>query len=75
MIQKDKLLHFLAGAVITAAAMPISLWLALAAVILAAALKELFDWMHPSNHTADILDFFATLLGAAFIWGMYGLLH
>jgi len=59
----DKLLHFLAGAVIAAWTLPLSLPLAVAAVILAAVGKEGYDWSQGERF--DWLDVLATLGGGA----------
>lgn len=66
----DKLLHFLAGAVIGFSATEMLNWIAgILSVILAAIGKEVYDKYHP-NHTVDIYDAIATVLGGilAIIW-------
>ena len=69
MKHQDKLLHFLGGAVIEAAALlfGIPYYKGLGAVALLAGVKELYDRLHPLRHTADWLDFLATVLGGAVV--------
>lgn len=60
----DKILHFVAGAVIAGMVgyftSPVA---GFVAASLAGLLKELYDMRHPAKHTADVLDFVATLIG------------
>lgn len=60
----DKILHFIAGAVIAGTVgyftSPVAGFVAAA---LAGLIKELYDMRHPANHTADVLDFAATVMG------------
>ena len=64
MIAHDKKLHFIAGAVIAGMVgyftSPVAGFVAAALVGL---IKELYDMRHPARHTADVLDFVATVLG------------
>ena len=64
MIAQDKILHFIAGALIAGL---VGYFTAPVAGFVAAALvgliKELYDMRHPAKHTADVLDFVATVLG------------
>ena len=61
----DKLLHFAVGAAITVLFVIVtnSLALAGAAVLLAAAGREVYDAYHPDTNTADIWDVVATCAG------------
>lgn len=69
MIALDKQAHFLAGAVIvfTMAAFGY-LFLGLAVACVAAVLKEVYDGMHPEEHTKDSLDALATIAGGVYGW-------
>lgn len=64
MIAQDKILHFIAGALIAGLVgyftAPVAGFVAAALVGLA---KESYDMRHPAKHTADVLDFVATVLG------------
>ena len=64
MIAHDKKLHFIAGAVIAGMVgyftSPVTGFVAAALVGL---IKELYDMRNPEKHTADVLDFVATLVG------------
>lgn len=64
MIDVDKLLHFLVGAVLVLAmgylATPIY---GLLAAVFAGAVKEFYDHYRPMKHTADVMDFYATAAG------------
>ena len=68
-IPSDKVFHALGGVVIFAVFNFISLTVALVAVTLIAAAKELYDYTKPQNHTCDTWDFIATCCG-----GLLGLL-
>ena len=71
MIAQDKLFHFLVGAVIGFAVTLLLGWvLACVVVIIAAIGKEVYDKYHP-NHTVDIYDAVATLLGGGFVILVY----
>ena len=61
----DKLKHFIAGLVIAAGVTLLtgSIGLAGAAVLFAAAGKEVYDAFHPDRHQADWWDIVATLAG------------
>lgn len=63
----DKVRHFAGGALIASACIVLGLplWLAAAAVLIAAFGKEAYDYYHPKTHTPDPLDALATLLGGA----------
>jgi hypothetical protein len=64
-IPYDKLLHFAAGSTIATLVVIVtgSLALAGAAVLLAGAVRELYDAYHPDTNTADIWDVVATCAG------------
>lgn len=64
-MQRDKVLHFAAGAVISSAtyALTGSLWGAVLAAALAGAAKEAYD--ATGRGTVDLWDFIATVAGAA----------
>ena len=66
-IPADKVRHFAGGAVLTCALYVLGLpfWLAAAAVIASALGKEAYDAAHPENHTSDLYDALATILGGA----------
>lgn len=66
-IPRDKLLHFLGGAILQTVFCLFGLPYVkgLGAVALIAGAKEIYDRFHPAKHTADIWDFFATVLGGA----------
>ena len=64
MIAKDKILHFAAGAVIAGVVgyftTPLAGFVTAAIIGL---VKEIYDWRNPDRHTADSLDFIATVFG------------
>ena len=66
-IPDDKVRHFAGGALIALACIVLGLplWLAAAAVLIAAFGKEAYDYYHPKTHTPDLYDALATLLGGA----------
>jgi len=65
MIPKDKLLHILAGAGITLAlSLVLPMWVAFALACCAGIGKEIYDYFYPATHTADGMDFVATVGGA-----------
>ena len=67
----DKVLHFLAGAVIGFSVTELLGWMVgILSVIVAAIGKEVYDKYHP-NHTVDIYDAVATLLGGGFVILVY----
>ena len=61
---QDKLLHFVGGAAIAVLfgflGHP---FIGVAAAAVVGIGKELYDYQHPANHTADLWDFIATALG------------
>ena len=61
----DKVLHFIAGAIVSVFAS--YLFGAMTGFLIALAVgagKELHDYMRPETNTPDVLDFIATVLGA-----------
>jgi len=59
----DKQMHFLCGLVIAAVLTPFIGAYSIAVVAVIAALKEIYDYLHPDKHTADFWDWVATVLG------------
>jgi hypothetical protein len=60
----DKVLHFAAGVVLFAVALPfIGATYALAFAVIAGFAKELYDALHKDKHTPDIWDALATAAG------------
>jgi len=67
MFAMDKRLHFLVGAAITLPFAVLDLWwVGLALAFAAGAAKEVYDYAHPTNHTANFFDFAATAVGGVF---------
>jgi hypothetical protein len=65
-IPADKVLHFAAGAILFAAALPfIGATYALAFAVVAGFVKELYDALNKENHTPDIWDALVTSAGGA----------
>lgn len=65
-IAHDKKLHFFVGFLICATGV-IAGYATVGFVLSIAAgfAKEIWDWLHPKTHTADVLDFAATVLGGS----------
>ena len=59
----DKQMHFVCGFIIAAVLTPFIGATAILVVAIVAALKEIYDYMHPDSHTADFWDWVATTLG------------
>jgi hypothetical protein len=59
----DKFMHFICGLVIAALLTPFIGAYSILVVAVIAALKEIYDALHPDKHTADIWDWVATVLG------------
>jgi hypothetical protein len=59
----DKFLHFIGGLVIAALLTPFIGAYSILVVAVIAALKEIYDARHPDKHTADFMDWVATVLG------------
>lgn len=69
-IAHDKKLHFVGGFLIAGTGVLLGYPHAGFYLSIAAGFgKEIYDWLHPKTHTADVLDFVATVLGgsAAFL--------
>jgi hypothetical protein len=56
-------MHFICGFIIAAVLTPFIGAASVFIVAIIAALKEVYDYMHPDSHTADMLDWVATTLG------------
>jgi hypothetical protein len=59
----DKQMHFICGFIIAAVLTPFIGAYSILVVAIIAALKEIYDFLHPESHTADFLDWVATTLG------------
>jgi hypothetical protein len=62
-VPADKQMHFIGGLVIAALLTPFIGAYSILVVAVIAALKEIYDALHPDKHTADIWDWVATSLG------------
>lgn len=62
-VPADKQMHIVAGFIIAAVLTPFIGFYAVAIVAIIAALKEIYDYLHPESHTADVWDWVATVLG------------
>jgi hypothetical protein len=62
-VAEDKFLHFICGFIIAAVLTPFIGAYSILVVAIIAALKEIYDYLHPETHTADIWDWVATTLG------------
>jgi len=60
-IPSDKVAHCLGGVVLFAIGQLFGYGLLLA--VLGAVVKEIYDYLHPESHTADVKDAVATILG------------
>ncbi len=56
-------MHFICGFIIAAVLTPFIGAYSILVVAIIAALKEIYDYMHPDKHTADFWDWVATTLG------------
>lgn len=65
MINKDKIYHFIVGFIVTILVTGITtfLWLGLIVGLTVSVGKEVYDYMHPEDHTTDGMDFIATVVG------------
>ena len=61
----DKQMHMLSGFIIAALLTPFIGVYSIVVVAVIAALKEIYDARHPDKHTADFMDWVATVLGGA----------
>jgi dolichol kinase len=68
-IPPDKALHMLTGIFLFAVLHFFSVPAAVAGVVIAAVSKEIYDRMHADQHTCDVWDAIATIIG-----GLIGLL-
>ena len=59
----DKQMHFVCGFIIAAVLTPFIGAYSILVVAIIAALKEIYDARHPDKHTADFMDWVATVLG------------
>jgi hypothetical protein len=68
----DKALHVIAGVLAYAVFHFVSPVVGMAAVVVAAVGKEVYDWFHRDRHTPDLWDAVATMAGgvAGFICGL-----
>jgi hypothetical protein len=62
-VAEDKFMHFICGLVIAALLTPFIGAYSILVVAVIAALKEIYDARHPDKHTADFMDWVATVLG------------
>jgi hypothetical protein len=63
----DKQMHFLSGALGSLFLSFIIGYWAIFVISIIASLKEWYDYLHPTLHTADIWDWIATTLGSLII--------
>jgi hypothetical protein len=61
----DKQMHFLSGFIIAAVLTPFIGAYSILVVAVIAALKEIYDALHPDKHTADFWDLLVTIAGGA----------
>ena len=59
----DKFMHFISGLLIAVILTPFIGFYSVLIVALIALAKEVYDYLHPDLHTADIWDWVATTLG------------
>ena len=62
-IPADKQRHFLSGAILGIILTPFIGWASILWVSAIACAKEVYDYLNPDKHTADIWDWVATSLG------------
>jgi hypothetical protein len=62
-IPADKQQHFISGAILGIILTPFIGAYSILVVAVIAALKEIYDARHPDKHTADFMDWVATVLG------------
>lgn len=74
MIPLDKQAHFFSGAFVFFTIAPWDSFLAAGVCIAAAVFKEVYDLCNKENHTPDLFDAVATILGGASAW-IIRLLH
>jgi hypothetical protein len=59
----DKQMHMLSGFIIAAVLTPFIGAYSILVVAVIALLKEIYDYLHKDKHTADFMDWVATVLG------------
>lgn len=64
----DKAKHLIVGVLVYAIAHFVSPIVGLAAVVVAAVGKEIYDWFHKESHTPDVWDAIATIAGGVLGW-------
>jgi hypothetical protein len=62
-VAEDKFMHIVCGFIIAAVLTPFIGFYSVVVVAIIAALKEIYDYLHPESHTADFWDWVATTLG------------
>ena len=62
-IPADKQMHFLSGFILGIILTPFIGWASILWVSAIACAKEVYDYLNPDKHTADIWDWVATSLG------------
>ena len=62
-IPADKQMHFLSGAILGILFASVFGWAGILWVAAIACAKEVYDYLNPDKHTADIWDWVATTLG------------
>ena len=62
-VPQDKFMHFLSGFILGIILTPFIGWASILWVSAIACAKEIYDYIHPDKHTADIWDWVATSLG------------
>jgi len=62
-VPQDKFMHFLSGAILGIILTPFIGWASILWVSAIACAKEVYDYLNPDKHTADIWDWVATSLG------------
>ena len=67
----DKFMHFISGLLIAVILTPFIGFYSVLIVALIALAKEVYDYLHPDLHTADIWDWVATTLGGLLGYVIY----
>ena len=62
-IPADKQMHFLSGVILGILFASVFGWAGILWVAAIACAKEIYDYLNPDKHTADIWDWVATMLG------------
>ena len=71
----DKCLHAIGGQVLALASIRLGVLMSLGIVLAVGVLKEVYDLLHPADHTAEVLDTVATFLGGVPVWVLWVLWH